>query len=146
MKGGLSDSKGPRIERRWAGGEGRWGCGRRLRRVRGGEWQNEANLGRSGLGCGVYGRGSGWAGDRRGGGDGFGLEFFEGLESAVIGSAGCVNAVLEFGEGSGVAGGGLSERVLLFVGVGALGLVLPHLSFGGAVAPEEHSQWMTSSR
>jgi hypothetical protein len=55
----------------------------------------------------------------------------------VIGSAGCVNAVLEFGEGSGVAGGGLSERVLLFVGVGALGLVLPHLGFSGTVAAEE---------
>ena len=55
----------------------------------------------------------------------------------MIGAAGGIDAVLEFGEGSGVAGGGLSERVLLFAGVGALGLVLPHLSFGGAVAPEE---------
>jgi hypothetical protein len=55
----------------------------------------------------------------------------------VIGAAGGIDAVLEFGEGSGVAGGGLSERVFLFVAVGVLRLVLPHLSFGGAVAAEE---------
>ena len=55
----------------------------------------------------------------------------------MIGAAGGINAVLEFGEGGGVAGGGFSEGVLLFVGVGALGLVLPHLSFGAAEAAEE---------
>ena len=55
----------------------------------------------------------------------------------MIGAAGGIDAVLEFGEGRGVAGGGFSEGVFLFVGVGALGLVLPHLGFGGAVAAEE---------
>ena len=73
----------------------------------------------------------GFQGGRSGG---FGLEFFEGLEGAVIGAAGGIDAVLELGERGGVARGGLSERVFLFVGVGALGLVLPHLSFGGAIA------------
>jgi hypothetical protein len=78
----------------------------------------------------------GWSGGGRGGGD-FGLEFFESFEGAMISAAGGIDAVLKFGEGGGVAGGGFSEGVLLFVGVGALGLVLPHLSFGGAVAAEE---------
>jgi hypothetical protein len=78
----------------------------------------------------------GWGGGGRGGGD-FGLEFFESFEGAMISAAGGIDAVLKFGEGGGVAGGGFSERVLMFVGVGALGLVLPHLSFGGAVAAEE---------
>ena len=55
----------------------------------------------------------------------------------MIGAAGGVNAVLEFGEGRGVAGGRLSKRISLLVGVGALGLVLPHLSFGAAEAAEE---------
>ena len=80
-----------------------------------------------GLGFGERG---GWSG-------GFGLEFLEGLERAVIGATRGIDAVLEFGEGSGVAGGGLSERVFLFVGVSVLGLVLPHLGFGGAVAAEQ---------
>ena len=55
----------------------------------------------------------------------------------MIGAAGGIDAVLEFGEESRVAGGGFSEGELLFVSVGALGLVLPHLGFGGAVAAEE---------
>jgi len=73
----------------------------------------------------------------RGCGGGFGLEFFESFEGAVIGAPCSIDAVLEFGEGGRVAGGGFSEGVLLFVGVGALSLVLPHLGFGGAVAAEE---------
>ena len=36
-----------------------------------------------------------------------------------------------------MAGGGFSQGVLLLVGVGVLCLILPHLSFGGAVAAEE---------
>jgi len=55
----------------------------------------------------------------------------------VIGAAGGIDAVLEFGKGSGVAGSGFSQGVLLLVGVGVLGLVLPHLSFGSTVAAEK---------
>jgi hypothetical protein len=61
---------------------------------------------------------------------------FEGLESAVDGSAGGVEAVLEFGEGVGVDGGGLSEGVLLGAGPALLLLIFPSLSFGGAETAE----------
>jgi hypothetical protein len=92
------------------------------------------------LGLGIWG-GWIWEGggvdDRGRRGGGFGFEFFEGLEGAVIGAAGGIHAVLEFGEGRRVARGGLSERVFLFVGVAVLGGVLPHLGFGGAVAAEK---------
>src|ERR1039457_3797505 len=77
----------------------------------------------------------GWGFDFRGGA-GFGLEFLEGIEGAEAGAAGGVEAVLEFGEGGGVAGGGLSERVLLWVAVLVVALVLPGLGFGGAEAAE----------
>ena len=75
--------------------------------------------------------------DGRGGrGGGFRLELFEGLEGAVVGAAGGIEAVLEFGEGGGVVGGGLSERVLLWVAVFVVALVLPGFGFGGAQAAE----------
>src|ERR1035438_6243163 len=77
--------------------------------------------------------------DFRGGvgcGCGFGLEFLEGIEGAEAGAAGGVETVLEFGEGGGVAGGGLSERGFLWVAVLVVALVLPGLGFGGAEAAE----------
>jgi hypothetical protein len=61
---------------------------------------------------------------------------FEGLEIAVDGSAGRVEAVLEFREGVGVDGGGLSEGVLLGAGPALLFLILPGLGFGGAETAE----------
>jgi hypothetical protein len=66
------------------------------------KWFGVKGLGRADLG--------GRRGDDRGrrGGD-FGLEFFEGLERAVISAAGGIYAVLEFGKGGRVAGGRLSE-------------------------------------
>ena len=73
---------------------------------------------------------------RRGGGFGFGLELFEGLEGTVVGAAGGINAPLELGEDARVAGAGLSEGQG-FGGVGELlMLVLPELGFGGAEAAE----------
>jgi hypothetical protein len=60
----------------------------------------------------------------------------EGLEGALVGAAGGIEAVLEFGEGGGVVGGGLSEGVLRWVAVFVVGLVLPGFGFGGAQAAE----------
>ena len=67
---------------------------------------------------------------------GLGLEFFKGLEGAVVGAAGGIDAPLELGEDARVAGAGLSEGQG-FGGVGELlVLVLPELGFGGAEAAE----------
>jgi hypothetical protein len=71
-----------------------------------------------------------------GSGCGFSLEFGEGIESTPAGAAGGIEAVLKFGEGGGVAGGGLSEGVLLGVAVLVVVLVSPGLGFGGAEAAE----------
>jgi hypothetical protein len=60
----------------------------------------------------------------------------EGIEGAEAGAAGGIEAVLELGEGGGVAGGGLSEGVLLWVAVLVVALILPRLGFGGAEAAE----------
>jgi hypothetical protein len=65
-----------------------------------------------------------------GGGRGFGLEPFDGQDGTVAGAAGGIEAVLEFGEGVRVAGGGLAEGVLLRVAVYVVILVLPGLGFG----------------
>jgi hypothetical protein len=61
---------------------------------------------------------------------------FEVLESAVNGSAGGVEAVLEFGEGVEVDGGGFSEGVLVGAGPALLLLIFPGLGFGGAETAE----------
>jgi hypothetical protein len=61
---------------------------------------------------------------------------FEGLETAVDGSTGGVEAVLEFRESVGVDGGGLSEGVLLGAGPALLLLIFPGLGFGGAETAE----------
>jgi hypothetical protein len=70
-------------------------------------------------------------------GGGFGLEFFESFERAVIGAAGGVYAVLEFGEVVRADGGRLSEGVLSVDAEAVFVLVVPHLGLGGAVAAEE---------
>src|ERR1039457_7213250 len=77
----------------------------------------------------------GWGFEFRGGA-GCGLEFLEGIDGAEAGAAGGVEAVLEFGEGGGVAGSGLSEGVLLWVAVLVVALILPGLGFGDAEAAE----------
>jgi hypothetical protein len=59
------------------------------------------------------------------------------LEGAVAGAAGGIDAVLEFGEGGRVAGGGVSEGVLLRVAELVVVLVLEHLCFGVVEAAEE---------
>jgi hypothetical protein len=74
--------------------------------------------------------------DRRRGGVGFGLEFFESEEGAGAGAAGGIDAVLESGEGVGVAGDGLTEGELLRVAVRVVVLVLPGLGFGEVEAAE----------
>jgi hypothetical protein len=61
---------------------------------------------------------------RRGGGFGFGLELFEGLEGTVVGAAGGINAPLELGEDARVAGAGLSEGQ----GFGGVGELLVYVS------------------
>jgi hypothetical protein len=61
---------------------------------------------------------------------------FEGLEGAVDGSTGGVEAVLEFGEGVEVDGGGLSEGVLLGASPALLLLIFPGLGFGDAETAE----------
>jgi len=60
----------------------------------------------------------------------------QGLESSEAGPAGGIDAVLEFGEGLGIATNGLAEGELLGVVVDALVLVLPGLGFGGIEAAE----------
>jgi hypothetical protein len=55
----------------------------------------------------------------------------------VIGAAGGIDAVLEFGEAVRAEGGRLSEGVLPVDAEAAFVLVVPHLGFGGAVAAEE---------
>jgi hypothetical protein len=54
----------------------------------------------------------------------------------LAGAAGGIEAVLEFGEGGGVAGAGLSQGEIFFLAEAVLVLVLPHLSFGEAEAAE----------
>jgi hypothetical protein len=60
----------------------------------------------------------------------------EGVEGLEAGAAGGIEAVLEFGEGGGVVGGGLTEGVLLWVAVFVVALVLPGLGLGDAEAAE----------
>jgi hypothetical protein len=76
----------------------------------------------------------GWGGGAIG--LGFGLEAFEREEGAVAGAAGGIDAVLEFGEGVGVAGGGLTEGELLFIAESILILVAIGLGFGIVEAAE----------
>jgi hypothetical protein len=61
----------------------------------------------------------------------------EGLEGAVAGAAGGIDAVLEFGEGGGVVGGGISEGQLLVFVEGHVVLVGPHFGFGAVEAAEK---------
>ena len=70
------------------------------------------------------------------GGCGFALETLEGFERAVAGAASGVEAVLEFGEGRGVVGGRLAERVIALIEDGAGVLEWPHLRFGFVEAAE----------
>ena len=65
------------------------------------------------------------------------LEQLEGLEGAVAGTAGGIDAVLEFGEGGGVVGGGISEGQLLVFVEGHVVLVGPHFGFGAVEAAEK---------
>jgi len=67
---------------------------------------------------------------------GLGLELSQGLESAMDGATGCVEAVLESGEGARVGGEGMAEGVLFGVAVNVVVLVFPGLGFGGAQASE----------
>ena len=76
------------------------------------------------------------AGSGPGTGVGLGLELLEGLEGAVAGAAGGIDAVLEFGEGGGVGGGGISEGVLLVFVEDVVVLVGPHFGFDAVEAAE----------
>jgi hypothetical protein len=58
------------------------------------------------------------------------------LQGARAGAAGGVDAVLEFGEGVGIAADGLAEGVLLGVAEDVVVLVQPGLGFGGIEAAE----------
>jgi hypothetical protein len=65
-----------------------------------------------------------------------GLELLEGFEGAVAGTAGGIDAVLEFGEGGGVGGGGIAEGVCLVFVEDVVVLEGPHFGFDAVEAAE----------
>jgi hypothetical protein len=67
---------------------------------------------------------------------GLGFEFAEGFEGTVASAAGRIDAVLEFGEGGGVGGGGISEGVLLVFVEDVVVLEGPHFGFDAVEAAE----------
>src|ERR1035441_10687300 len=58
------------------------------------------------------------------------------VPGAGAGAAGGIDAVLEFGEGGRVVGGGFTEGELLGVAELVLALIAPHLGFGAVEAAE----------
>jgi hypothetical protein len=77
-----------------------------------------------------------WVGyDGRGGGGG-GFELLEGVEGAVEGAAGGIDAPLELAEGLVFLHAGLAEGKIVFLAVGFLVGIFKELGFGDAEAAE----------